>query len=434
MAYYRISGGKQLSGEVHVSTAKNSAVACLIGSVMTEGVVTLKNVPRIEEVARIMELLRSIGVVCRWKGQSVVTVDASGPLSLEAIDKDACIRTRSSLLLFGALARFGKAYKVYRSGGCKLGKRTIRPHLFALEKLGLSIESHDDYISVKKSKLAAADITMYESSDTSTENVILASVCAPGTTTVRLASANYMVQDLCHFLNCLGADIQGIGTTTLTIHGVSSLRSSASYSIAADPIDAMAWISIAAATNSELTIVGAPIDFLRLELEKLRVMGLDVVLSEQRRSPNNHFELVDIRVKKSKLSALPDKLSCRPFPGLNIDNLPLFLPILIVAKGRTLVHDWVYEDRVIYATELKKLGAQVELVDTHRVFAQGPSALVGADLMCPPALRPAMMVLITMLSAKGESILRDPYQIERGYENIVARLSAVGAHITREDE
>lgn len=434
MAYYRIKGGKQLHGSIETGTAKNSAVAFLCASTMVKGKVTLKDVPRIQEVNRILELISSIGVKYEWKDEHTLVLDSSNPLDLESIDKAACRRTRSSLLLFGALAKREKQYKIYRSGGCKLGARTTKPHAMALEPLGVHVESKAKYFEVTNKTLKSADIVMYESGDTPTENAVLAAVFAKGTTTIRFASANYMVQDLCHFLNHLGANISGIGTTTVKVEGISKLSSGKTYHVMRDPIDAMAWISIAATTSSKLTIKRAPIDFLRLEIEKLKVMGLNISVSKERVEKTSPIPVVDIVVSPSELVSLTDKLSCRPYPGLNIDNLPLFFPILTQAKGRTLVHDWVYDHRAVYALELKKLGAKVTLVDPHRVFVEGPKKLKAAELHCPPALRPAMSVLIAMLAAEGTSILHDPYQIERGYEDIVTRLQSLGAYIVKEDE
>ena len=434
MAYYRVKGGTKLSGTVTVSTAKNSAVAFLCASTMIRGTVTIKDVPRIQEVERILELIQSIGVRYTWKDETTLEIDSSKKLDMRAIDKDACRRTRSSLLLLGALAHREKVFKLYKSGGCKLGARTVRPHVHALRKLGVSVESKTGFYDVKNKPLRSADITLYEAGDTTTENAIMGAVFAPGKTVLRFASANYMVQDLCHFLNHLGAKIAGVGTTTLTITGVQTLKSGKTYHVMQDPIDAMAWISLAATTGSKLTIKNAPYDFLRLEIEKLLVMGQKINVSKIKKSKNKKFDLVDITVKPSVLTALPDKLSCRPYPGLNIDNLPLFIPVLTQAKGRTLVHDWVYDNRAIYALELQKLGAKVTLVDTHRIYVEGKSRLKPNDLMCPPALRPAMTVLICMLAARGNSILRDPYQIERGYERIVERLQSIGADIERVNE
>lgn len=433
MAKFIIQGNKKLRGVLEVNTAKNSAVALMCASLMTKSEVILHDVPRIEEVFRITEILNSIGVEVRWIDDHILYLNSSGKLNMEKIDKQATEVTRSSLLLLGALAAREKEYKIYKSGGCRLGERTVKPHLFALEKFGVSVVSRNKYYEVKNSPLKSADIVMYESGDTPTENAIMAAVLVPGTTTIKFASSNYMVQDLCCFLVQAGAKISGIGGTTLRITGVAKLKAVKKYHVMPDPIEAMTFVSLAVTTKSNLIIKNCPLDFLELELEKLSVMGQKYNLLNARKSKNNHFNIVDIRLIPSELSALPDKIYGRPFPGLNIDNLPFFVPILTQAKGRTLVHDWVYENRAIYYLELQKLGAQITLLDPHRVFVEGISILKGNELMCPSAIRPAVVILIAMLSAKGRSVLRNSYPIERGYENLAERLQKAGAEIERVD-
>jgi UDP-N-acetylglucosamine 1-carboxyvinyltransferase len=324
-----------------------------------------------------------------------------------------------------------KSYKLYKSGGCRLGERTVRPHWYALQKLGVSVVSKDQYYEVERTgPLHAADIVMYESGDAATENAVMAAVLAPGTTTIKMASANYMVQDLCYFLIKAGASIKGVGTTTLTITGVKELRAVKQYPIMPDPIVAMTFLSAAITTGSTLTVQNCPLEFLELELCKLEIMGQKYTVANQRKSKNGQFVVVDITVEPSKLKALPDKIYGRPFPGLNIDNLPLFVPILTQAHGRTLVHDWAYENRAVYSLELQKLGAQITLLDPHRLWVEGPVKLLANEVICPPALRPAVNVLICMLAAKGTSILRNTAMIDRGYENLYEVLNNAGADIT----
>ena len=431
MAEYHIKGGKKLSGRIDATAGKNAPIALLLAALMVKGQVVLNNLTEVEEVGRILEILESIGVKFQLNGQGQIRLDTSGQIDITKINRLACEETRASLLLFGALAARVKNYRLYKSGGCKLGARTIRPHTLALQKLGVVILSREKYYEVKTQTLAGTKVVMYESGDTPTENVIMAAVLAPGTTTISFASANYMVQELCYFLHAAGAKISGIGTTTLVIEGVKSLRPKVAYSITPDPVDAMAWISLAIATKSRLVIGRCPLPFLDLELEKLRVMGQKFIIRREYLSDNGQIPLVDIECVPGKLHALPDKLYGRPFPGLNIDNVPLFLPILTQARGRTLVHDWCYENRAVYYLELKKLGANVLLLDSHRALVEGPTPLIGNEIVCPPALRPAMAILIGMLAAKGDSILRDCYTLERGYDRLVERLSAVGAKITR---
>ena len=431
MAKFVIHGGKKLKGELKVNTAKNSAVALLCACLMLKGKSVLKDMPRLQEVDRILEVLVSIGVKAKWKDRHTLALDTRGPLQMDKINRAACEATRSSLLLLGALAGREKNYKLYKSGGCKLGRRTVRPHLFALNKFGIQVDSKEKFYDVKNQPLKSSEIVMYESGDTPTENAIMAAVLAPGKSVIKFASSNYMVQDLCYFLNSAGAKISGIGSTTLVIDGVKALHDVKAYFVMPDPIEAMTCVALAITTKSKMTIANCPMDFLELELEKLRVMGQGMKIKNKRLSKNNKFNIADIEFEPSKLIALPDKIYGRPFPGLNIDNLPLFVPILTQAKGRTLVHDWVYENRAIYYTELQRLGAKITLLDPHRVFVEGPTKFSPAEIMCPPAIRPAVVVLIGMIAAKGRSVLRNAYTIERGYEDLAQRLKKVGVKIER---
>lgn len=433
MAKFIIHGGNKLSGELKVNTAKNSAVALLCASLMLKGRAVLKEMPRLQEVERILEILVSIGVKAVWKDKHTLELDTSGLLKMDQINRVACEATRSSLLLLGALAGREKNYKLYKSGGCKLGRRTVRPHLYALQKFGVQVDSKEKFYDIKNSPLKSAEIVMYESGDTPTENAIMAAVLAPGQSVIKFASSNYMTQDLCYFLNAAGAKILGIGSTTLTIEGVKTLHGVKEYFVMPDPIEAMTGIALAIATKSKMTIANCPLDFLELELEKLRVMGQGMKIKNKRLSESGKFNVADIEFTPSALMALPDKIYGRPFPGLNIDNLPLFVPILTQAKGRTLVHDWVYENRAIYYTELQRLGAKITLLDPHRVFVEGPTKFCPAEIMCPPAIRPAVAVLIGMIAAKGRSVLRNAYTIERGYEDLAKRLKTVGVKIEREE-
>ena len=196
-----------------------------------------------------------------------------------------------------------------------------------------------------------------------------------------------------------------------------------------DPIVAMTYLACGITTGSHITVKNCPLEFLELELCKLEVMGQKFSINNKRLSKNGKFEIVDIEIFPSHLVALPDKIYGRPFPGLNIDNLPLFVPILTQAKGRTLVHDWAYENRAIYYLELQKLGADITLLDPHRVWVEGPVKFKANELMAPEALRPAVNILICMLAAPGKSILRNIYNINRGYENIYENLNKLGADI-----
>src|SRR3989338_8559368 len=268
MATYIINGGKKLHGVADVRGAKNSAVSAMCACLLTSEPITITAAPRIAEVDSMAKVLGSLGVDIRWHGNDLY-LHAPKRLHLGRIDTVAAIRTRSVLLLLGALLNRTSRFSIPRAGGCQLGRRTVLPHLYALERFGVKIRTtHFAYRVQRPATVRGADVTMYESGDTPTENVLFAAVLAKGVTTVTLASANYQVQDLCHLLAAMGAKIDGIGTTTLTITGVRKLHGT-SYHLIPDPTEAMFWLSLAATTRSTLTIRGCPEDFLKLELLKL---------------------------------------------------------------------------------------------------------------------------------------------------------------------
>ncbi|MEK7086506.1 MAG: UDP-N-acetylglucosamine 1-carboxyvinyltransferase, partial [Patescibacteria group bacterium] len=424
-----IEGGKKLSGTVETSRSKNGAVALLAASLLNRGRTTLLHVPKIEEVNRLIEVLRSIGVSVEWDGTSV-TITPPKKILLDTIDRAAAMKTRSILMFIGPLIHTFKKFELPQSGGCTLGLRTVRPHLMALEKFGVTITASSDNYLIEHTKLAPTEVVLYESGDTATINALLAASRIPGLSVIKYASANYQVQEVCGFLKMLGVGVEGIGSTTLTINGIGDINTDISYAVAEDPTDAMFFIAAAIVTGSAITIAAAPIEFLEVELLILGKMGLTFSLANQRISENGITKLADISIEPSELVAVPEKIHPRPYPGLNIDNLPFFAVIATQAKGTTLIHDWVYEKRAIYYTELDRLGARTSLHDPHRISIEGPTHLKAAEVVCPPALRPATIILVGMLSAKGRSVLRNVYSINRGYEDIVNRLQKLGADIS----
>ena len=435
MEYFEIQGGKKLRGEAIVNSSKNAAVALLMASLINKGKTVLKNVPQIEEVNRLLEVMESIGVKFEKDGRNL-TITVPKKIAIEKINRVAGEKTRSIIMMIGALAGQLKSYVIPQAGGCRLGSRTIKPHLFALENLGVKIKVQTGGFAVSVGKLLSGkNIVLYETGDTVTENLLLAAAQIKGKTEIHLASSNYMVQDVCYFLEKLGVKIKGVGTSTLEIEGVDSINKEVEYEISEDPIEAMFFLSLAASSGSELLIKRCPIDFLQLELLKLEKMGFKYEITKQYLALNGKTNLVDLKTLPSKLVALEEKI--HPLPssaGINIDNLPFFVPVAIVAKGETLIHDWVYENRAIYFVELNKLGAKVKLMDPHRVLIEGPRKLTGVEMTSPPALRPGAIILVAMLAAKGKSVLKDVYHIERGYENLVERLQKLGAKIEKKSK
>lgn len=428
----RIKGSTKLSGAIDVRSSKNAAVALLCASLLNHGRTALKGIAQIEEVNRILEVLESIGVQVTWSDdRSELVLQRPNTLNMEAMDVEAARRTRSILMFMGPLLHEMGEFRLPYAGGCNLGSRTVTPHLHALERFGLEVKATEGWYqsAVNQRQGGVRSITLTERGDTVTENVLMAAALYPGETIIRNASSNYMVQDLCFFLKELGVKIDGVGTTTLRIQGVERIDADITFAPSEDPIEAMSWLTAAIVTGSELEIRRVPVEFLEVELAILAEMGLRFELSEEYAAENGGTRLADITVYPSKLRAAKDKIHPMPFPGLNIDNLPFFAVIAAVAKGETLIHDWVYDNRAIHLMELNKLGAKTQLFDPHRLLVKGPTAWRGYDLVCPPALRPAVCLLLASLAARGTSVLRDVYVINRGYEDLANRLNALGAHI-----
>jgi len=426
---FKIYGGRSLYGEITTNYSKNGAMGLLCGALLNRGKTILHGIPKIEEVHRIIEVLTSIGVTVEWIGTNSLQIQPPKSLKLEQINRQSANKTRTILMFLGPLIHWYKSFSLPHSQGCSLGKRTAVAHIYAFAELGVTIKTTSNSYEVKVGQLRPKDIVLYEAGDTATENILLAAAKIPGRTTIRFATCNYMVQELCFFLQKCGVKVDGVGTSTLTVHGVPEIDQDVEYHNSEDPIESMMFLSAAVVTKSQLTIKRCPIDFLALELYKLKKMGLKYKQSKRYKAYNSYTDLVDITVLPSNLKAPEEKIHPLPYPGINIDNLPFFVPIAAVAKGETLIHDWVYENRAIYYLELTKLGVRMILADPHRVYVTGPTDFKPAQIVCPPALRPAMIILIAMLAADGVSILRNVYSISRGYEEIATRLNSLGAKI-----
>ncbi|MEV4261552.1 MULTISPECIES: helix-turn-helix domain-containing protein [Kribbella] len=430
--HLRVAGGRQLSGSIDVKSSKNAGVALLCASLLNKGRTTLRKVARIEEVNRLLEVLNSIGVRTTWLNDAGdLEIVPPAHLDLSSMDAEAARRTRSIIMFLGPLLHREDAFELPYAGGCDLGTRTVEPHLTALRPFGLEVKATGGqyHALVNRAITPGKPIVLTERGDTVTENAIMAAARYDGVTVIRNASPNYMVQDLCFYLDLLGVKIDGIGTTTLTVHGRADIDVDVDYAPSEDPIEAMSLLTAAIVTKSEITIRRAPVEFLEIELALLEEMGLDYDRSTEYLAENGRTRLVDLTTRPSKLHAPIDKIHPMPFPGLNIDNLPFFAVIAAIATGQTLIHDWVYENRAIYLTDLNKLGGRVKLLDPHRVMVEGPTHFSGTEMMCPPALRPAVVTLIAMMAAKGTSVLRSVYVINRGYEDLATRLNSLGAQI-----
>jgi UDP-N-acetylglucosamine 1-carboxyvinyltransferase len=428
---YKVKGGKQLSGAVQTNISKNAAVALLAASLLNRGTTTLRKMPKIEEVKRLLEVMESIGVKIEWADNGDMRIVPPQKFDLSSINRASAERTRSIAMFVAPLAHLFDSFDLPAPTGCDLGKRSLGAHVDALSRLGIILEGdeakHTYHVEVGEKH--PADIVMYEASDTGTENVLMAAAKIPGTTTIKFASANYQVQDVCFFLQACGVKIEGVGSTTLVVNGIPDINADVVYSPSEDPVESMFFISLAATTHSKLSIERCPIEFLELELLTLESMGMEYSRSNTYKAENGHTDLVDLSIENGELHAPPEKISERPYPGLNSDNLPFFVPIATQAKGETLILDWMYDGRARWYELMNKIGADVTLLDPHRALVKGPTKLHGADVEAPPALRPATLLLIGMLAAEGDSELRNVYPINRGYANLAERLKKLGASI-----
>lgn len=426
MERFVIEGGRQLKGTVTPAGNKNAALPLLAATLLTEKPVVLQNIPQIGDVGNKIALLRKLGVAIEPNG------DHSWQIHAEHIGDEqpdvALARTiRTSTLLAGPLlARRGHVV-LPRPGGDVIGRRRLDTHFLALRGLGTHIEVTPTTYVLRADRLRGADLFLDEMSVTGTEQAIMAAVLAEGTTTICNAASEPHVQDLCHFLNVLGAKISGIGTNMLVIEGVSSLGGG-SYTIGPDFMEVVSFIGLAAVTNSSIRIQNArPREhrMTRIAFERLGVVweddGNDIVV------PSNQ-ELV---VREDLHGAIP-KIESMPWPGFNPDLISIALVVATQAHGTVLIHEKLFESRLYFVDRLISMGARIVLCDPHRAVVAGPSRLYGEpDGMPSPDIRAGMALLIAALCAQGRSVIYNIGQIDRGYERIDERLRELGAQIER---
>jgi UDP-N-acetylglucosamine 1-carboxyvinyltransferase len=412
-----INGGKKLAGEIEVRGSKNAAGPALAAVLLTQEECIIDNVPFIEDILNILEILESMGVEVEKISEEKVRIKAE-KVDPEKIDFEKVSKTRISVLLFGSLLARVQNFRMPPPGGDRIGLRPISVQLRALEKLGAKIEKNDDNIyEISCKKLKGTEIVLEEFSVTATEAIILAAVLADGNTVIKGAAAEPHVQDLCEMLIKMGAKIDGIGTHTIKIEGVEKLHGCV-HSVIPDPIEAGTFIVIGALVPGKIKITGVDFSHLDLFLAKLEEMG---VIMEK--GQNNITVSYSPKLKAIKVQALP-------YPGFPTDLLPIIIPLLISAEGKSLVHDPLYENRFNYVQELRKMGADIEMVDPHRTFVFGPAKLSGAKINSWD-IRAGACLVIAALAAEGKTVINDVFQIDRGYEKIEERLQKLGADIQR---
>ena len=422
-----IQGRAKLKGRISCLGSKNASLALLAASVLFDKKIILHNLPRIGDVETMIKILASLGSRYQWLEEHSLELDNSS-LKPDQLDFSLVKKIRPSLVLMGPLAaRFG-TIKISTPGGCNIGSRPIDAHLQALRELGFSIQTEADHYVVKRGDKWPSQIVMSEFSVTGTENVILAAAGLDADLQIKIAAADHPVQELCFFLQAAGLKIAGIGSHSLIIQG--GQLQGLEYTIMPDPIEAGTFLALAGATNSPLRIDNLPLDFLTIELQKFREAGVSFEIIEQRPGPGGNYQLADVQVSKSAGLKAISKLHDMPYPGFLPDLLQPFAVLLTQAQGVSLIYDWMYDGRLKYVQELTKMGADLKVLDPHRLMIAGPTPLYGKDMISYD-IRAGASLVIAALIADGQSLIKEANQIDRGYEKLAERLATLGADIKR---
>jgi UDP-N-acetylglucosamine 1-carboxyvinyltransferase len=423
---YVIRGGRPIQGTLVPGGNKNAALPMLAATLLAEGTVELSNVPQIRDAAVMLELLAELGAGTERLGPHEWRIDASTVEGRPVPGKLAC-EIRASFLLAGPLlARFGKA-ELPRPGGDRIGRRPLDAHLHAFQALGAEVEiGSDRYRLSAPNGLVGADVFLHEMSVMGTENAVMAASLSHGLTTIRNAASEPHVQELCHLVNSMGGSVSGIGTNTLEVEGREQLGD-ATAAIGPDPLEVGSFIGLAAVTGGELRIVGAEPEkhhrmtelcFGRLGIA-WKVEGNDIVV------PANQ-ELV---IREDIHGAIP-KIDDGPWPAFPADLTSISVVLATQARGTILIHEKMFESRLFWVDRLIAMGARIVLCDPHRAVVVGPSQLHGQNLASPD-IRAGMALVIAALVADGTSVIHNIRQVERGYQNLHARLSELGADVER---
>lgn len=416
MSKFVIHGGGRLEGSVRVCGMKNAATPMLAATLLTRESCLLRNMPRIRDVFRMIEIMQGLGARVEWRDEHTLDVEAAR-IDAGALSAELVAAMRSSILLLGPLlARTGEV-AIPEPGGCIIGNRPIDTHLRALEALGASSGRKNGNYLFHASRLRGADIILPEFSVTATENALMAAVLAEGTTVIKLAAAEPHVQDLAVFLKSMGARIDGAGTHTLTIKGVESLHG-AEHTLIPDQIEIGTFAVAAAATRGCINMAPVVPEHLDIILLKLREAGVRCDLDGDQLTVRS-----DGGLKAFRLQAMP-------YPGFPTDLQAPFGVLATQCSGSSLIHDPLFEGRMSYVAELVKMGAGAIVADPHRVIISGPTPLYGQPIRSLD-LRAGATLVIAGIVADGETIIDEAEIIDRGYEDLDGRLRALGGRIER---
>lgn len=425
MSKFIIKGGNSLSGDVDLRGNKNAALPIISATVMVDGKVTLRNVPNISDVKVLLRILKSLGSKIRYadKGKTL-TIDNTGIDSV-AMDKDLVGKFRGSVLLMGPmLARF-KKITTWLPGGCNLGQRQIDSHIIGFQNMGAKVIMND-WIELDGANMKGKFMWLDEASVTGTENLIMAAVLTKGETVIYNAASEPHVQDLCNFLNEVGADIKGIGSNRLVINGVEALHGG-EWEIIADHMEIGTFISIAMMTDGEIRIKNALKEYMNRTLFDFEKLGLKYKWDNE--------DLIVLKqgkyVVKNLLGGGMNKIDCNIWPAFPADLLQFMVVNATKTSGQILIHDKMYEGRLFFYDQLRQMGANIIMCDPHRLIVTGHTPLKGTKLIAPD-IRAGMSLVVAGLSARGVSEIDNIEVVDRGYEDLENRLSALGADISRE--
>jgi len=412
-----IEGSKELKGEIEVNGSKNAAGPILAATLLTNEECIIDNLPKISDIFNLLDILKTMGAEVDWVGDRKVKIRAGDNINPEKMDFEKMSKTRVSVLLIGALLPKFKKFKISRPGGDRIGLRPITTHLEALRKLGVEFEEQGEFYCFNSEKLGAQEVVLSEFSVTATENLIMVATLSKGETIIKGAACEPHIQDLIKMLNNMGADIKGLGTHTLKIKGVEKLKG-VEHKLIPDYIEAGTFISIGAVVGENIKINNIISEHLDLFLAKLKEIGV-------------RFEKMNDSVKVWKTNNLNSvRVQALPYPGFPTDLLPIVVPLLTQAKGKSLIHDPLYPNRFSYVDELRKMGADIERVDPHRAFVFGQTPLRGMKINSWD-IRAGASLVIAGLMAEGQTTIENINQIDRGYEKIEERLQKIGADIKR---
>jgi UDP-N-acetylglucosamine 1-carboxyvinyltransferase len=427
MEKFIIEGGTPLEGELIPSGNKNAALPLLAACLLTDEPVILHNVPDIRDVHTMLKLLRSLNVDVKFLGESSVKLHANEIFPAD-LDPDLCRRIRASILLAGPLLSRVGEIQLPPPGGDVIGRRRVDTHILAFSHLGVKTEYRDNMFHFKAQKLKGANILMDEASVTGTENAIMACVLAEGNSVLRNAASEPHIQELCHFLNQLGAKIENVGSNTLHITGVDHLHGG-EFTIGPDYLEVVSYIGAAVVTGGSIRIKNAGVqylDMIHLVMKRLGVtwncVGDDVIVPREQA----------LKIEPDLGNAIPE-ISVMPWPAFPTDLMSIAIVLATQSEGSILFHDWMYPSRMYFTDKLIGMGAQIVLCDPHRCLVQGPTQLNG-EMLESPDIRAGMALVLAALSAGGTSVIRNVGQIDRGYAQVDKKLQKLGAKIKRMED